>query len=175
MIAQRDEEIEEHSATPLHLRLHGPALLERTTSPHHEREEVRAQSAVVIGRMRVRIAHAAQDRADVDAGLQALLAKSEALQVRKGVAPGGTIDCCVAKDQRVMSGVVDERRVLGLRLAAREVFSGLDRRGVCVLWERAFEVPAPVLGLKYTRAVVSFVEVFELCLSQWLFPGWSSG
>lgn len=129
---------------------------------------MRAKPAVAIRRMRVGIAHASQDRADVNADLQALLAESKALQVRQGVASSGTVDGRVAKDQSVMSGMVDERRVLGLRLAAREVFSGLNGRGESVLWQRALEVPAPVLGLEYTRAVISFVEVFELCLRQWL-------
>ena len=169
MIAQRDEEIEEHSPAPLHLRLHGPALLERATSPHNECKEMRAEAAVAIRRMRVCITHASQNRADVDADLQALLAKGEALQVREGVPPSGTVDGSVAKDQGVMGGVVDERRLLGLLLATREVFSGLDGRGESVLWERALEIPASILGLEYTRAVISFIEVFELWWRQWLF------
>ena len=161
MVAQRDEEIEEHGSTLFHLCLHGAAFLENTTSTHDECEIVCSQAAVVVGRVGVGVAHAAEDCAHVDAGLQTLLAKSKPLQFGKGVAPGGAVDGGVAKDEDVLRGEVKEWRVLGL--AARKGFlRGGGRRGEGILWCASLEMGATRLGLEQTRAVVAFVQVLEL-------------
>ena len=126
VVAERDEEVKEHlRAALLHLHLHRAAPLEGLAAADDEREIVGAEPRVAGRRVRVRESCAAQDRRYVDAGLQALLAKSEALQVWQRVALRGTVDGCIPKDVVAHAVVVNCRELVE---ADEFLFGGVGAR-----------------------------------------------
>ena len=90
MVAHSDEEIEEEFPTLLHLDLHGAATLERVPAADDEGEVVCTELRIVVRRVGICKASGGKDGADLDAGLKALLAKGEALELVEAVAIGGT-------------------------------------------------------------------------------------
>ncbi len=65
-----------------------------------------AQAAVRVGRVRVAVLGAAEDRADIDAGLQPLLPQREALQLLQPVSVRGAVDDRVAEEVLAQAGEV---------------------------------------------------------------------
>ena len=108
-----DEQVKEHlRAAFLNLHLHRAASLKGLAAADDEREIVGAEPRVAGGRVRIREACTAQDRRDVDAGLQALLAKSKALHFRQGEAQRSAVDGRVPEDVVAHAVVVNGSRLV---------------------------------------------------------------
>jgi len=105
------------AAALLHLGLHGAAALEGLAAPDDERQVMSAQAAVRVGRVCVTVLSAAEDGADVDAGLQPLLPQREPLELFEPVALRDTVHDRVTEyvltDAREVHGRLDSRRCLG--------------------------------------------------------------
>jgi len=152
MVAQRDEQIEEEFPTTLHLRLHGAAPLKRLATSDDQGQVVSAEARVRVRRVVVRVARAAQDRADLDAALQALLAQRQRLQLLEPVAPRGAVHDGVAQQGLARAG--DVTRGLDVSATASVFRGGTPRR--------VLEGPrAAPLVLEQARVVVPLVEVLE--------------
>jgi len=164
VVAHRHEQVEEELRVALlHLHLHRAAALEGLAAADDEGEVVGAEARVAGRRVRIREACTAQDGRDVDAGLQALLTKSEALQVWQGEAERGTVNGCVTEDIVAHAVVVDGRGIVEtdelLRLVrvVRARGEGGSCRVSCVL-----EGPrVALLVVQEARVVVALVEVLE--------------
>ena len=105
MVAHRHKQIKEQPAARLHLLLHRAAALERAPAADDEREVVRAQTRVRVRRVRVRVSRAAQDRAHVDAILEALLAQGHPFELDQTVSIRGAIHGRVTQDDGTDAGV----------------------------------------------------------------------
>lgn len=91
VVAHGDEQVEEELATALHLVLHGSAALEGVAGADDEGEVVGTELAVGVGGVGVGVTGRGQDGAALDAGLEALLAKSKALQLVEAVLLSGAL------------------------------------------------------------------------------------
>jgi hypothetical protein len=92
MIHHGDKKIEEQLSSILHLVLHRTASLECVTRTNDQCEIVRSQLGIIVGRVGVGVAGGCQNGAALDAGLETLFAKCEALEFGKGVLFGGALD-----------------------------------------------------------------------------------
>jgi len=82
MITQRNEEIEKQlRPTSLHLHLHGAASLEGSSRSDDEREVVRTEFGVSVGRVGVCIASRKQDGAALNAGFCCVLVDTWVIRV----------------------------------------------------------------------------------------------
>jgi len=73
VINHRDEQIKEEPSTVFHLVLHRATSLERVATTNDERQIVRAELRIAIGRVRIRVTSRSQDGAALDTRLEALL------------------------------------------------------------------------------------------------------
>ena len=113
VIAHRDKQVKEHlRAALLHLHLHRAAPLEGLAAANDECEVVGAEPRVAGRRVRICEACTAQDRRDIDAGLQALLPKSETLEFRQREALRGAVDGCIPEDIVTHAVMVDYCRLV---------------------------------------------------------------
>lgn len=155
MRTQSDKQIKEHRPTLLHLHLHRAAALERPARSYNQCQEMCPQPTVRVGSVRVGIPHAAKNRTDIDSRLQALLAKSEALQVWDVVADCGAVYGCIAENGLAGNCMVD-----GSGGAAGTVCVLLEGRAQYVL-DPALDECTTRFALQHTRGVVTAVEVLE--------------
>jgi hypothetical protein len=88
MVTHGNKQIKEQSSTLLHLHLHGPTPLEGVFAADDQSEIVGTQLGIRIGCLGVSVAGRREYGADLDAGLEALLAKGEPAQLRQLVAQG---------------------------------------------------------------------------------------
>lgn len=86
MVTHGNKQIKEQSSTLLHLHLHGPTPLEGVFAADDQSEIVSTQLGIRIGCLGVSVAGRREYSADLDAGLEALLAKGEPAQLRQLVA-----------------------------------------------------------------------------------------
>lgn len=86
IIAHGNKEIKEQLPALLHLHLHSTAPFEGRPAADDEGEVVRTQLRVSVWSVSVRVTRAGEDGAALNAGLQALLAESEALEPGEAVA-----------------------------------------------------------------------------------------
>lgn len=93
MVAHSDEEIEEEFPTLLHLDLHGAATLERVPAADDEGEVVGTKLRVIVRCIGVCEAGRGEDGADLNTGLEPLLAKGKAFELVEAVAVGCTAGC----------------------------------------------------------------------------------
>jgi hypothetical protein len=92
MITQRHKQIKEKLPPTLHLQLHGSAPLKRLATPDDQRQVMSAQPRIRVRRVVIRIPRAPQDRRDLDAALQALLAQGQPLELLEAVLLRGAVD-----------------------------------------------------------------------------------
>lgn len=74
MITHRNKQIKKQLSPLLHLHLHSPTPLKRRPTPDNQRKIVRSKLRLGIGRVSVGVARAGEDRAALDARVEALLA-----------------------------------------------------------------------------------------------------
>lgn len=94
MINHRDKKIKKQLPAALHLHLHRAAALERVAAPDDHRQVMRAQPRLGVGGVGVCEARAGEDRAALDAAVEALLAESETLEWLQGVFLRGAASAC---------------------------------------------------------------------------------
>ena len=168
VVAHGDEQVEEQlAAAGFHLSLHGAAALECLAAADDQGEVMGAQAAVRVWGVGVGVLGGAQDGCDVDAGLQPLLAKGEALELIEAVAVRGAVDDGIAEDVGAYAGKVDGGVGRGgVGGACGAATSGFGRVGGvvggevlgCVVLELP-RVAVPVVDK--ARVVVTLVEVLE--------------
>lgn len=152
MVTHGHEQVKEQFPPKFHFHLHGSATLEGLPATDDEREVVSAQPRITVWCVLVGIARAAQDGADLDPALQALLAQGELLELFEAVAISSTVHGRVAEDD-----VVDTRVVKG----------GFDGGcAVAFVWVRAvhcaLEHPGlAALVMDQARIVVTLVEILQ--------------
>lgn len=78
MVTHGNKQIKKQLPTHLHLTLHRPTALKRRPATDNQRQIVRTQPGLSVGRMRVGISRAGQDRVALDACVEALFAQSKA-------------------------------------------------------------------------------------------------
>jgi hypothetical protein len=91
VIHHSDEQVEEQPAAALHLHLHRAAALEGAAPADDEREVVRPQLRVRVGRVRIRVARRRQDRADLHTRHEALLSQGQSFELVEPVLFGGAL------------------------------------------------------------------------------------
>ena len=79
MITHRNKKIKKQLPTLLHLHLHGPTALKRRPTPDNKREVMGPQLGLVIWGIGVGVSCACEDRAALDARVEALFSEREAL------------------------------------------------------------------------------------------------
>lgn len=105
VVAHRHEEIEPQPAALLHLDLHGTAALERAAGSDDQRQIVGSHLRIRLRRMSISEPCRCQDRADLDAGPQALFPQRQSLEVRQLEAVGQAVDGGVLEDRRAAGKV----------------------------------------------------------------------
>jgi hypothetical protein len=88
MITHSDKQIKEQFPALLHLQLHGATPLERVPAPDDQSEVVGSQLGIRVGCLGVCVAGRCEDRAHLDAGLEALFAEGESGEFWEVVADG---------------------------------------------------------------------------------------
>lgn len=142
MITHGHKQIKEQAPTPLHLRLHGPAPLERRPRPNNQRQIMRPQLTITLRRVRIRIPRTAQYRPTTNPHLQALLPQRQPLQLLQPIPIRRTIH------QRILQQIL-------LGALVPDGARGRPRGDV-------FELPAVLtLVVQEFGVVVAFVEEFE--------------
>lgn len=109
MIRHGNKQIKVQLMPSLHLNLHGAAPLEDPTTPNDHRQVMSAKARLGVGRIVVRKPSRPQDHVDRDSALEALLTKSEALELVQAVLLGCAVHRRVPEDQVLDAGVVDRR------------------------------------------------------------------
>ena len=177
VVAHRHKQIKEQPAARFHLLLHRAAALERAPTADDKCEVVRSQTRVRVRRVRVRISCAAQDRANLDAILEPLLAQSYPFKLDETVSICRTIYARVTQDDVAHAGVEESScnatsssccHAL-LRVPAGEGFWTVGEAllaGAGVGWAcpvgLGFESPdIAALVVHKSRIVVAFVEILE--------------
>lgn len=157
VVAHGNEQVEEQlAAAGLHLSLHGAATLKRLAAADDQSKVVSTEATVRIRRVGISVLGRPQDGADVDAGMQPLLAQSQTLQLLEAVPIGGTVDDCVTQDLGPHAGEID---------------GGIGARAVVRGWWWLLRSPHAVLELPGVTVpvvnqawiVVSLVEILEHC------------
>lgn len=105
MVTHGHKQVKEQFPPLLHFHLHGSATLEGLPATDDECEVVSAQPRITVRCVLVGIARAAQDGADLDPALQALLAQGELLELFEAVAISSAIHGCVAENDVIDTGV----------------------------------------------------------------------
>lgn len=77
MVTHGNKQIKKQLPTLLHLHLHRPTALKRRPATYNQRQVVRTQPGFSIGRVRVSISRAGQDRVALDACVEALFAQGK--------------------------------------------------------------------------------------------------
>jgi hypothetical protein len=80
MITHSDKQIKKQLPSLFHLHLHGAAALKRRPTANDEGQIMRTQLRLGVGCIRVGISRTSQDRAALDAGVEALFAQGEPLK-----------------------------------------------------------------------------------------------
>lgn len=137
-----NEQIEEQLTAIFHFVLHRTAALEGVARTDDECKVVRTELGIVVWGVGVGVASRCQDGRALDARLQALLAKSQLLQLLQSVLLSLAVDHCVLQDGA-------SRRVDHCLVRAVVVATVLKSPGVALLVELE------------TRVVVALVEVLE--------------
>ena len=150
MVAHGHEQVKEQFAAHLHLQLHGTATLESVSAANNKSEVMSAEARVSVRGVLVGVPGAAQDDADLDSALKALLAQRQLLELLEAVALSGTVHGRVTEDNVAHTGKEDGR----LDTAATTKFRALHGR--------TLEVPrVALLVVQEAWVVVSLVEVLE--------------
>lgn len=95
MIAHGDEEIEEHSASRLHLHLACSTTLESFPAADDERKVVSSEGRVRLWCIVIGKAHGPHDSCDLYAGAEALFSQGHLLQLLQTITVRCTIDRCI--------------------------------------------------------------------------------
>lgn len=153
MVAHRHEQVKEQFSPHLHLHLHGSTTLECFPAADDQSEVMSAQPRVIVRCVLVGIPSTAQNDADLDPALQALLAQRELLELLEAVAVGSTVHSCVTEDKVIHTGVEKGWLDSGGAVAG---FVGVGR-GHCTL-----EHPGlTALVVKQAGVVVTLVQILE--------------
>ena len=78
MVSHCHKQIKKQIPTLLHLHLHCPTALKRRPTPDNQRQIVRTQLGLGVGRVRIGVASTEQDRVALDTRVKALFAQGEA-------------------------------------------------------------------------------------------------
>lgn len=89
MITHRHKKIKKHLPPTLHLHLHSPTVLKRPPTPDNQRKIMRTQLRLGVWRVRIGISRTGEDRAALDARVEALFTEGEAFQRLDTVFFGG--------------------------------------------------------------------------------------
>lgn len=142
VIYHGNEQVEEQLTAVFHLVLHRAAALEGVARADDERKVVRTKLGVVVRRIGVGVTSRCQDGRALDARLQALLAKSQLLQLLQSVLLSLAVDHCVLQDGSC-------RRVDHCLVGTVVVTAILECPGVALLVELE------------ARVVVALVQILE--------------
>ncbi len=134
-------------AAVLHLHLHGATSLERRPTPNDQRQVMRTELGIIVRGVGIRVPGACQDRAALDARLQALLAEGHPFELGQAVPFGGAI----------------QQRVLEQHLAGAGMKHGrLGRPSTAVGGGHVLEFPrVPPFVVDQPGVVIPFVEKLE--------------
>lgn len=105
MVAERNKQIEEQLAPHFHLHLHGAATLECLPAADNQSQVMSAKAGVAVRRVLIGIPSTAQDDADLDSALQALLAQGQALELFEAITLSRTVHSCVSEEIVAHAGV----------------------------------------------------------------------
>lgn len=155
VVAHSHKEIKEQFAANLHLHLHRAAALERPPAADDQSKVMSAEAGVIVRRVLVGVPSAAQDGADLDATLQALLAQSEPFELIE------TVTLCCTVYGRVTEDNVSHARVKECRLDVSATTVKVFRVGIRRL-DRALEQPSvPAFIVDKPGIVVALVQILE--------------
>lgn len=85
MITHRDKKIKKELPAPLHLRLHSPTPHKSRPGPYNERQIMRSQLRLRVGRVIIRIARTRQNSTTLNPRMQALFAQRQPLKLREAI------------------------------------------------------------------------------------------